>query len=659
MKRSACLLFACGWATGSLVAAEHQVISPDGKLQVTVSDEGGLAYAVTWNGKPVLVRSELGLEFAAGEALGPKTRIGGVKQTKIDTSWENRFGARRKVPGECTEARFSLVGTNHRSFGLMVRVFDHGVALRYAVPKESGMAEFTLTDEATAFRFAGDYRCWLGTPSPCAESFYRPGKLSELKPGHQGVLPLLVETPAAWVAIAESDLRDWAGMFLQGDGHGGARVLLADRADKKGKVVSRTPRLSPWRVILLGEKPADLLDNELVATLAEPSRIKDTSWIKPGASAWDSWWTGHNPEDPEKKTGVDTRGTTASHKQYIDFAAEMGWPYQVVDWFWYTNMTSYNKGLHSPPNKELADFSKPLPIVDVRGLVDYAKSKNVRLFIWAHSLDIETFGIERAMDHFASQGVVGLKIDFLNSQSQETVDWCERVLAAAAKRKLMVDFHGTYHPTGLARTWPNFITQEGVYGNEYDKMNTNVTPDHQLDLVFTRGLLGPMDYTPGGFLNRRPGEFKPGFPTQVQGTRARELALPVLYVSPLTVFCDHPANYRGQPGVEFYRGFPTAWDETVVLSAGIDSHAAIARKKDGVWRIGAINRNQPLTLELPLTFLGAGAWELQAFADSQTPDAPATAVEEIKTGVAASDVLKIQLAPAGGYAAVIRPKANP
>ena len=199
--------------------------------------------------------------------------------------------------------------------------------------------------------------------------------------------------------------------------------------------------------------------------------MQDFSWIQPGACAWDSWWTGTNPFDSDPRhRGVDSRGTTPSHKEYIDFAAEMGWPYQLMDWYWYHGMTSYNKSLHSNPNPMRADFKQSVPDINVPELVQYAKSKNVRLLIWAHSLDIETFGVEDALSYLADQGFAGVKIDFLNSQSQETVQWCEKVLATAAKHHLLIDFHGTYKPTGLARTYPNFITQEGVLGNEYNKL---------------------------------------------------------------------------------------------------------------------------------------------------------------------------------------------
>jgi alpha-glucosidase len=431
------------------------------------------------------------------------------------------------------------------------------------------------------------------------------------------------------------------------------QAVLDRRTDGNGLVVSSVPRVSPWRVLMFGRTAAELAGSDLIATLATPSRIKDPSWIKPGACAWDAWWSGVNPHDADPKhRGVEARGTTPSHQEYIDFAAEMGWPYQLMDWYWYEGMTSYTKSLHSPPNAVKGDFTKAVPAVNVPALIQYAKSKQVRLLIWAHSLDIETFGVEPALAYFAGQGFAGVKIDFLNSQSQETVQWCEKVLSVAAKHRLLINFHGTYKPTGLARTYPNFITQEGVLGNEWNKLGGNrCTPQHTLMLPFTRGLLGPMDFTPGGFVNRSPADFQVSSPAAVMGTRARQLAMTVIYPSPLTVLCDSPQNYRGQPGVEFLRAIPTVWDETVVLSGEVGKSIGIARRSGSRWYLVAMNGDAPATLPLSLSFLGQGKWTLRSYAD-RLDGAPAEVLES-NQAVDATTVLPVKLAGAGGFAAVL------
>jgi alpha-glucosidase len=648
-------------SAAGLPAAEQRLASPDGGLNVIVSDEQGLHYRLEIGGQLVLTNSLLGLEFKNGAKLGPAAVISKAATTERDDTWENRFGNRRTVPADCRELRLTLVerGPQPRTFGLLVRAYNNGIAFRYDLPDSSGLGNFVLTNELTEFYFADDYRCWAGDESDCAENQYPEKKLSDIRSGRAGhlfrsVLPLLVETPAGYLAVAESDLMDWSGMSLTGTGTPAVKTVLDRRSDGNGLVASSTPRLSPWRVLIFGRTPADLPGSDLVATLATPSRLEDTSWIKPGACAWDSWWTGINPYDSDQQhRGVAARGTTPSHKEFIDFAAEMGWPYQLMDWYWYHGMTSYDKSLHSNPKPVLGDFKQSIPEIDVPELIQYAKSKNVRLLIWAHSLDIETFGVENALSYLADQGFAGVKIDFLNSQSQETVQWCEKVLAAAAKHHLLIDFHGTYKPTGLARTYPNFITQEGVLGNEYNKLPGNrCSPRHTITLAFTRALLGPMDFTPGGFLNRAPKDFAMAVPAEVMGTRARQLAMTVVYPSPLLVLCDSPQNYRGQPGVEFLRALPTVWDETAVLESEVAKSIVIARRAGNRWYLAAINGDDAMQLQVPLKFLGPGKWTLRSFADNPG-SADYQAVVETSRGLIAKDVVPLSLLPAGGFAGII------
>jgi len=646
---------------GSLAsAAEQRVSSPDGKLTLIVSDDSGLRYRVELDGKPLLADSVLGLAFADGTILGPTARITTTQTAARNTTWDNPLGQRRTVQDCFRELRINLSEGNSpaRAFALVARAYDEGVAFRYDVPEASGLGEFTLQRELTEFRFPADYRAWPGDESACAESTYRESKLSgipQTSPDKRqagqpfrSVLPLLVETRAAYVAVAESDLLDWAGLFLAGTGETAVRAELAPRQDKRGAVVGRVPMVSPWRVLMVGRTAADLVTNDLVATLATPSRVADSTWVKPGVSAWDPWWS-----------GVQSHGDNRSDREYIDFAAEMGWPYQLVDWHWYQHETGYGKTLFSAPNSPSGDFTHTMPDIDLPALVDYARAKNVRLFIWGHSLDVETFGIEKTLDHLASLGVAGVKIDFINSDSQEAVQWYVCVLEAAARHHLMVDFHGAYKPTGLARTYPNFITQEGVMGNEYNKLGggNRITARHTLILPFTRGLLGPMDYTPGGFINRTPSTFKRTTPAQVMGTRARQLALTVVYRSPLLVLCDSPVNYRGQAGVEFFRDLPTVWDESVVLSAEVGKHLVIARRSGKRWFLAAMNGDDALTLDVPLAALGAKGrgWQLREFADGADPAAPETVVETTRD-LGDTRKLTLRLAPDGGYAATLSQK---
>ena len=634
-------------------AREESVASPDGRIVVAVNDTDGLRYYVTMDGAPVLTESRLGLDFEGGFSLGRDTAIKSATRSDHDSTWDNPFGQHRTVRDHYRELTLSLheQADAPARFALIVRAYDNGVAFRYELPEQPGLEHYVVTDERTEFIFPADYACWAGDYSDCAECQYPEKRLSELgaNSARAHVLPLLVQLPHGYAAIAESDLLDWAGMFIAGAGpradgtpRPGAKVALAPREDHHGLVVGHDRRLSPWRVIELVRDAKDLVASELVPTLATPSQLADTSWIKPGVSAWDPWWTGTNPTQPKFK-GLNSRGDTRSDEDYIRFASEMGFPYQLIDWFWY-----------EPMDNRKADLTKPAPHVDIPGLIAFARARHVRLLLWMNSHDLTRQGFDPVFDQVVKWGFAGVKIDFMNSDSQETVNWYAAVLAAAARRHLMVDLHGAYKPTGLARTWPNFITQEGVLGNEYNKIPWNpraCSTLHTITLPFTRGLLGPMDFTPGGFLNRTAADFKITAPAEVVGTRARQLAETVVYFSPLTVLCDSPENYRGQPGVEFFRGLPTVWDDTVVLSAKVADHVVIARRSGSRWYLAAMNANAPLTVTVPLDFLGGGAWTLRAFADTPESATAPTSIAESTTVVHGGASLTLTLAPAGGYAA--------
>ncbi|HEX7652686.1 MAG TPA: glycoside hydrolase family 97 catalytic domain-containing protein, partial [Verrucomicrobiae bacterium] len=532
-------------------AGEVRIVSPDGQLTLVVSDAGGLHYRVFTATGPLLNDSQLGLQFGDGTTLGPGAVITATHTNRHDGIWEYHFGKRSQVRDHWQETRLTLQ-ENDRCFGLVVRAYDDGLAFRYELPEASKLGRFVLTNELTEFHFAGDYRCWYGEESSCAENLYPEDRLSTIPPHRQNTLPLLVAGPGAYVAVAEADLLDWAGMFTSGTGTNIVKTRLAMRKDRTGLVTSTVPRLSPWRVLLVGKQAGDLYNSDLLLNLATPNCLGDVSWVKPGICAWDPWWTGTNTHLPQY-TGLGARGDTLSEKEYIGFAAEMGWPYQLLDWNWYKSNPTI-----------------PEPHMNLPEVLNFAQTNGVRLFIWMHSRDLTQTGFEKVFSTMANWGAAGVKIDFMDSDSQESVRWYEQVLKTASKYHLMVDFHGAYKPTGLARTYPNYITQEGVLGNEYNKLPGNkCSPTHTITLPFTRALLGPMDFTPGGFLNTRPADFKITYPAQVMGTRARQLAMTVIYPSPLLVLCDSPDNYRHQPGVDFFRQLPTVWDDTRVLTASV------------------------------------------------------------------------------------------
>ena len=643
--------------------ASREVRSPDGKIAVTLHTDAPLGYSITVDGKPVLLRSRLGLELAGDVKLGEKPTVQGAKRGSADAHWENRFGKNRDVRDHYNELSLTLK-EGDRIFGVVARAYDDGVGLRLVLPKQPRMDSFVVTRDATEFTFADDHRVWAGWnnaegPSRpeggfigSQEWWYAPATLSTLNPSFKHGLPFLVQTPAAYVAITESDLLDWSAMWLvpkagakntlelqlappipaqpwparNPSESSGAAVNTAAApigVTQKGLVEAKTPHKSPWRTFIIGRRPHDLIQSDLVLNLATPSQIVDTSWIKPGMSSWGTWWPG---------TGQNDLPTL---KHYIELAADMGWAYQL---------------------SEIGDKSI------VPELVAYAKERGVRVWLWYHFNDfIDSATYKRDFPMFAKWGLAGLKIDFIDRDDQWVVNWYEDISRTAAENHLLIDFHGAYKPTGLNRTWPNQITREGIQGNEYNKWSAKETPEHRATLPFTRVLAGPGDYTPGGFLNRQPSQFEIGKGnTQVQGTRAAELAMFILIESPFTVACDSYENYRDQdgqykPGMDFLKGLPTVWDETRGLAGEVGEYVVEVRRNGKSWYLAAITDRNARELPVSLKFLGAGDWKVTLWEDAPDSDQSAEHLVKNEKTVRASDTLQLKLAPSGGTVAIFSP----
>jgi len=622
------------------------VNSPDGKIAVTINHDGDLTYSVRVDDRDILAPSQLGLKLHDGTSLGSNVQVLNRSPRSVDSTWENSFGKRHTVRNHYNELTLVLLDrtTKNRMFHVVFRVFDDGVAFRYVLPAQSELKEFVIDRDLTEFKFKfpGDHVCYAGEHEKKFRSSqewqFRKQRLSDIKPESVKGLPVLVQTPAAWVAIAEADLLNWSGMWIAGaEKSAGATqpsdapvtlvAKLAPRLDGEGLVRSETPCQSSWRVLAIARQPGQLIESEIIRNLATPSKLADTSWIKPGKMAWDHWWSG------------DTIMDTATIESYIQLAADMGWPYQLIDWQWY-----------GTPDKPDADITHVVPALDMDAVRKFAKERHVRLWLWLHSNDVDRNAAwKKAFPLYEEWGIAGVKIDFMDRDDQDMVNWYEKITAAAAEHHLMVNFHGAFKTSGFDRTYPNQVTREGILGNEYNKWSKQVTPEHKLTLPFTRFLEGPADFTPGGFLNRQPSEFKTNVKlTQVQGTRAAELALFVCYDSPVCCVCDAPDHIRDQPGADFLKIVPTVWDETLALDGAVGEHLVMARRSGDQWYLGAMSAGDARELPVKLDFLSNGHWKLKLWHDAPDSDQNAEHLATDEQSVAAGDTLTLKLAPNGG-----------
>jgi alpha-glucosidase len=385
---------------------------------------------------------------------------------------------------------------------------------------------------------------------------------------------------------------------------------------------------------MLADRLGDLIPSNLIGNLNPPPSF-DTSWIRPGKTAWD-WWSGPWLPPPDKG-GTDM----PTIKRYIDFAAKSGFEYMMIDEGWCLNS---GVGGRAPDD---ADVTKAKPDIDMPALVAYAAKKKVRIWLW-----VQWSLLDRQMDAALAQyqkwGIAGIKVDFMDRNDQQMVDYYHKLMRKAADHRLLVDMHGAYPPAGLNRTFPNYLTQEGIMGAEYNKWSSRVTATHNVSLAYTRMLLGPVDYTPGGFRNFAPGDFRVVFsPPNVQTTRAHGLGMFVVYESPFQMVADSPDIYESSPaGFDFIRAVPAAWDETRFVAGDIDDYVVVARRKGRDWYVGAMGNEKPREVSLPLAFLGEGKFKAKIYEDGATP----VSLNESTRELASSDELKLKLAPSGGAA---------
>ena len=650
MRRKSLWLFAAALflVGGAKAQSGYDLRSPNSKIELRIRIANGIHYDVLLDGRAILQDCTLSLDVDH-KKLGPEAKVLKHQESSHDQVLEpvvrQKFA---KIRDNYKELHLDMDG----GYAVTFRAYNEGVG--YRLETSLPQAEVKIYHEEMNLNFPSNDVVYY----PEEDSFmshnerkYNPRHLAEIAPEFIATLPAVVDVgEGAKVAVAESDVEEYPGLWLRGTSGNGLAATFPPYPLKEKLVrdrdlyvvesadyiaITKGARTLPWRVIGVAEKDGDLLTNQLTYLLAKPSQVQDTSWIKPGKVAWD-WWNAINLYDVDFKSGVNT----ASYKYYIDFAAKYGIPYIILDEGWYRN----------------GDVLDVVPEVNMEELTAYAKEKNVGVILWVlwNKLNDQ---LEKALDQYAKWGIKGIKVDFMQRSDELLINYYHKVSQETAKRKMLVDFHGDQKPATMTRTYPNVISTEGVRGMEWSKWSAETDPDHDVTLPFTRMFLGPMDYTPGAMLNAQKNSFAAIFNRPMsQGTRCHQLAMYVVFESPLQMLSDSPSNYLREPEImEFLRPVPSVWDETRVLDGKIAQYVAVARRNGKDWYVGAMTNWSPREMEIDFSFLPEGNFTLQAYQDGVNADRLGSDYKMVKSQVNPATKLKIKLAPGGGWAGRVTP----
>ncbi|MDR3695622.1 glycoside hydrolase family 97 protein [Mucilaginibacter sp.] len=648
--KTAILLLLCLVLPLSFVSAQsakiYHVSSPDGKINITVNAGANVTWSVKHGETEVILPSEISLTVNNGDILGKNVSVKKAATSSGDETFNTPFYKKAQVRNNYNQLIINFKG----DYGLVFRAYNDGAAYRFVTQKKG---DITILNEEVNFNFKDDDKAFLPFVNDYRnkdkfntsfESHYDHISISAIKKDTLAFLPVLVDIGNPLKAvILEADLQDYPGMYLMpGDGnnlHGVfapvpteefvSRINYAvkSRADYIAKTSGT--RSFPWRVVVISNEDKQLADNDMMQRLAEPSRLKDVSWIKPGKVAWD-WWNDWNISHVDFKAGINV----PTYKYYIDFAAANKLEYIIIDEGWSDDW----------------DLNKSK--LDVQQIVDYGKQQNIGVILWS-----TWYAITREPDalfaKFAKMGIKGFKIDFIDRDDQEAVSSLYSLAQKAADNHLMVDYHGMYKPSGMQRTYPNVINCEGVKGLENMKWGVNDQPGYDVSIPFIRMMAGPMDYTPGGMRNAPKDAFRPvNSNPMTQGTRCHQLAMYTIFEAPLQMLSDNPTIYmKEQESTDFIAAIPTTFDATVSLDGSVGDFVSIARKKGTTWYAGVMTSWTPRDITMDLSFLGEGSYKATIFEDGSNANHDGTDYIRKVITVTAADKLPIKMASGGGWAA--------
>jgi len=630
---------------------DYELSSPDGKILLKINISDHISWSADYNEKQVINPSSIIMNVNDNVELGTSPKVAGEKRAQNDEILTPVVPVKSsKIKDQYNQLSLTFKG----NYSIDFRTYNDGVAYRF---NTSFKKQLTVNHEVLELNFPENTVSYFPEEETMIshyERIYEVAKLDTLSSGKFCSLPVLMDVNDTKVLFTEADLYDYPGMFLFGTNGNGLRsgfpkyILEAKPAetggDRNQKIVEEAEYIAktsgtrsfPWRVCVIGDDKT-LLETNLVYQLSRPLALKNTDWIKPGLVAWD-WYNALNIYGVDFESGVNTE----TYKYYIDFAAKYGLDYIILDEGW---------------SKSTTNITEPNPDIDVRELVEYGKNKNVGVILWMLWKPLDD-DLENILQTYEGWGVKGVKVDFMQRADQGMVNYYERVLKEAAKHKLLVDFHGAYKPSGFQRAYPNFISNEGVKGNENNKWSADVTPEHTVILPFTRMVAGPMDFTPGAMENAQERNYHISFMRPMSlGTRCHQVAMYVLYESPLQMLCDAPSDYlKDKTIVEFISQIPTVWDETIALDAKVADYLLVAKRNGDNWYVGAMTDWTSRQLEVDFSFLPEGDYQIEIIQDGTNAGKYAEDYKLVSKEIDNSTKMKITLAPGGGWAAIVTPK---
>ncbi len=631
------------------IAQKFEIKSPDKKLKLTVNVDGDITWSACLNENKVIQAVEVGMDFSTGQDFGV--------QPKIKNSSEKSYSSMiypvvsnkdAEIKDDYTELSLTFKG----NYKLNFRAYNDGVAYQFI---DEGKMVRNVISEKVSMAFPENSRSLFPQETSMYshnERTYLDKQLKSISSDDFCSLPMMFVTNHAKVLFTETALHDYPGMFVRGNGNLSVDAIFpkfvleaidSKRSPDRNQTITKEAdyiaqvngtRAYPWRVYIISNDDRAFVESNLAYQMAKPTAIKNTEWIKPGKVAWD-WYNANNIYGVDFKSGLNT----ATYKYYIDFAAANKIEYVILDEGWTKTTT------------EILEFN---PDIDVNELVKYGKEKGVGIILWVLWKPIDA-NMLKILETYKSWGVKGIKVDFMQRNDQYMVNSYEQIAKECARLELLVDYHGAFKPSGLTRMYPNVLNFEGVKGSENNKWSKDITPDHNLTIPFIRMAAGPMDYTPGAMQNRQAMDFSISFdnPNSL-GTRSHQVAMYVVYEAPLQMLCESPSTYKKeQETVNFISQIPTVWDETRVLHAAIGDYIAVARKKGDKWYIGAMTDWTPRELELDLSFLNDGTFNMEVFKDGINADRFAEDYKIETTHVTKNSKVKAQMAPGGGWVAII------